>query len=108
MPAKERFNIYVIELELAVLKVKRFREANPDYMEGKSCVYVGMTSRTPEERYEQHKNGYKSARLVKKFGLRLKPRQYRSLNPMSYEEASRMEREKARRLRKRGYGVWQN
>jgi hypothetical protein len=72
------------------------------------CVYVGMTGRTPEERFQQHKAGYKAARFVHKFGIRLKPRQYQAYNPMTAAEAKYMEVEKARRLRNRGYGVWQN
>jgi predicted GIY-YIG superfamily endonuclease len=98
-------NIYVIELDKEVLKKKKFREANPDYVESSPCVYVGMTSKSPEERFTQHKEGYKAARIVKQFGIGLKPRHYKSHNPMSRDEASKMEFEKARRLRKRGWGV---
>ena len=101
-------NIYVIELDKQVLEKKKFREANPDYVDGSPCVYVGMTSKTPEQRFEQHKSGYRSSRLVKQFGIKLKPRQYQSLNPMSRNEAAEMEFEKARRLRKKGWGVWVN
>jgi len=101
-------NIYVIELDKQVLEKRKFREANPDYVDDSPCVYVGMTSKTPEERFEQHKSGYKSSRIVKQFGIRLKPRQYQSLNPMSRDEAAEMEFEKARRLRKKGWGVWVN
>ena len=101
-------NIYVIELDKQVLEKRKFREANPDYVDDSPCVYVGMTSRTPEERFEQHKSGYRSSRIVKQFGIRLKPRQYQSLNPMSRDEATEMELEKARRLRKKGWGVWVN
>ncbi len=101
-------NIYVIELSQEVLKNRKFKEANPDYISGKPLAYVGMTSRTPEERFEQHKTGYKSARLVRKFGVRLKPRQYIALNPMTYDEAVKMEKLKTKQLRKRGWGVWSN
>ena len=101
-------NIYVIELDKEVLSKKKFREANPDYEEGKPCVYVGMTSKKPEERFQQHKEGYRASRIVKKFGVRLKPRQYETHNPMSRDEASEMEFEKARRLRKKGWAVWVN
>ena len=101
-------NIYVIELDKQVLEKRKFREANPDYVDDSPCVYVGMTSKTPEERFEQHKSGYRSSRIVKQFGIRLKPRQYQSLNPMSRDEATEMEFEKARRLRKKGWGVWVN
>lgn len=112
MPARNAqqrsHSIYVIELDKAVLQIKRFREANPGYREGMPCVYVGMTCRTPEERFRQHISGYKAARFAHRFGIRLKPRQYRAFNPMTAAEAKYMEVEKARRLRNRGYGVWQN
>ena len=101
-------NIYVIELSKDVLSVKKFRDANPDYVSGKPLAYVGMTSRTPEERFAQHKGGYKCARLAKKYGVRLKPRQYASLNPMSYKDAVKAEKLKTKQLRKRGWGVWSN
>ena len=101
-------NIYVIELELKVLEHKKFREANPNYVEGKKCFYVGMTGRTPQERFLQHKRGYKSNSYAKKYGIGLRPWYYEKLNPMNSEEAQKMEIEKTRRLRKRGYGVWSN
>ena len=102
------YNIYVVELDKKVLERNRFKEANPDYIEDKPCVYVGMTSKSPEERFKQHKEGHRAARFVTQFGIRLKPRQYESHNPMSRDEASEMEFEKARRLRKKGWGVWVN
>lgn len=103
-----RHSIYVIELDPAVLEDRRFRGANPDYVAGRPCVYVGMTGCTPEERFAQHKKGYKAARIPRKYGVRLKPQLYQSHNPMTYKDACRMEVEKARQLRSRGYGVWQN
>lgn len=101
-------NIYVIELELTVLEHKKFRDANPDYIEGKKCFYVGMTGKTPQERFLQHKNGHKSNSYVKKYGLGLRPWYFQRSNPMTYDEALKMEIEKTRLLRKRGYGVWSN
>lgn len=106
MPAKH--SIYVIELRMEVLNNKKFMEKNPKYIPGSPCVYVGMTSRSPEERLQQHLNGYKSAKIAKKYGVRLKPRHFRSHNPMTYEDAAAMEVEKAHRLRAKGWGVWQN
>ena len=98
---------HLIELDRAVLKEKKFLEANPELDENKPCVYVGMTGRTPEERFEQHKRGYKYNKYAKKYGIRLKPRLFSSHNPMTYEEACDKEKEKARRLRNRAYAVWQ-
>lgn len=107
MSKQARYNIYVIELDRAVLKEKKFLKANPQYDEKKPCVYVGMTARTPEERFEQHKSGYRSAKYAKKYGIRLEPRLFACHNPMTREDACDMEKGKARRLTKRGYAVWQ-
>ena len=99
--------MYVIELGKAVLGEATFRAANPDYIEGKPCVYVGLTGRTPEQRFEQHKEGYKSSRRVHRHGLRLVPELF--LRDVSYEEAKDKEPLIAEALRKqKGYGVWQN
>jgi len=103
-----RFSVYVIRLDGAVAEVRRFKEANPDRRLDKPCVYVGMTGRAPEERLEQHRRGFKASSLVKRFGLSLIPRLYLRWNPMTYEQAKKKEVELAQRLRKRGYGVWQN
>ena len=107
--------IYVIELSKNVLKDKKFREANPNYKEGKPCVYVGSSAKTPEKRFEEHITGARNKRgklynkYAKEHGERLKPRLYRSHNPISSrKKAEKMEEEKARRFRKRGYAVWQN
>ena len=108
MNKNAQHNIYVIELDRAVLKEKKFLKANPEFDQKKPCVYVGMTGRTPEERFDQHKRGYKFNKYAKKYGIRLKPRLYASHNPMTYKDACAMGKEKARRLRNRGYGVWQN
>ena len=37
-------NVYVVELDPAVLKLRRFRARNPGYRKGLPCVYVGTDS----------------------------------------------------------------
>ena len=54
MKDKSTHSIYVIELRKEVLSNKKFREKNPNYKPGKPCVYVGMTGKSPEERFQQH------------------------------------------------------
>ncbi len=118
MANDREYNIYVIELDSAVLEVKKFAGKNPNHDPRKPCVYVGSTVRTPEERFEQHKNGFKAARIVKKYGIRLRPRLYRNFNPVGCSgldggddpcpEPLRTERRRAAQLRKKGYWVWQN
>jgi hypothetical protein len=72
------------------------------------CFYVGMTGLTPEERFRNHKRGYKDNRFVREFGIRLLPELYETLNPISYAEAVKKEEDLARALRRRGFGVWQH
>ena len=74
--------------------------------DGKAGYYVGMTVLSPEQRFQNHKNGSKAARIVKKYGERLVPKLYEHLNPMPYEKAQEMEAALADSLRKRGYLVF--
>ena len=85
MPRKHHHNVYVIELDPAILNIARFRNANPDRDLLKPCVYVGMTGLTPEERFAKHKAGIRANRYVQRFGLRLLPRLYAYANPMPYQ-----------------------
>jgi len=107
-PVRRRHHVYVIKLDGAVLNHRRFQEANPQHHPLKACVYVGMTGRTPEERFAQHKRGYKSGRYVHEYGEKLLPHLYERYNPMTFEEAARRERWLAARLREQGFAVWQN
>jgi hypothetical protein len=107
--ARKQYHIYVIELDPAVLKTRRVKDENPDYVDGMDCLYVGQTARTPEERFEQHKEGYKSNRYTKKYGVRLRPDLYERYNPIrTREQAEEMEEKLASKLRTRGYAVWFN
>ena len=74
--------------------------------DGKAGYYVGMTGLTPEQRFHNHKQGVKAARVVRRCGERLVPRLYRHLNPMPYTKALAMEVMLAESLRKRGYTVY--
>ena len=111
-----KYNVYVIELDKKVWNErKKFREANPHFKGKLECLYVGMTSNTPEERFRKHKTGYRtrkgikiSSPIVEKFGICLRPSLYQRFNPMTKEKAIRMEKELAESLRKRGYAVWWN
>jgi hypothetical protein len=74
--------------------------------DGRAGYYVGMTGLTPEQRFENHRNGIKAAGIVRRCGERLVPRLYAHLNPMPYERAVEMEKLLAESLRKRGYVVY--
>ena len=105
-PAK-RFSVYVIGLNKLVLKERKFLAANPQYNPARPCVYVGMTGLSPRQRFLNHRLGIKGCKYVKKYGMYLRPSLYEQFNPMTYADACAMERALARRLRERGYAVWQ-
>jgi len=107
MRRRDHYHVYVIELSKDVLYENRFRKANPDYVVGKPCVYVGMTGLDPDLRFDKHKAGIQSNRFAREYGLRLLPQLYAVYNPMPYDGARDMEVELAIGLREEGYGVWQ-
>ena len=107
MRRRDHYHVYVIELSKDVLYENRFRKANPGYIAGKMCVYVGMTGLDPDVRFDKHKAGIQSNRFVKQYGLRLLPDLYELYNPMSYDGARDLEVELAIDFREAGYGVWQ-
>ena len=104
---RKHHNVYVIELSNDVLLESRFKKCNPGYVDGKPCVYVGMTGLDPDVRFDKHKAGIQSSRYVHKFGLRLLPDLYEGYNPMAYDAAREMEVELGILLRDAGFGVWQ-
>jgi hypothetical protein len=67
-------------------------------------VYVGSSARMPEERFEQHRRGYKSARLVKRFAVRLRPDLYEDLPAFPGSKTGcEAEKERARELADAGF-----
>jgi hypothetical protein len=105
--AEQEFHhsVYVVLLSKAALKDASILNRNPARDPSKPAVYVGMTGLPVDHRFENHKNGYKSARLVRKYGVRLLPELYEHLNPMPYEHAAQMEKDLADDLRAQGYAV---
>ena len=101
----QHHHVYVVLLEPAVAKLRKTLANNPGRDPAKPCVYVGMSGLTPDERFANHKNGIKAARLVKRYGVRLLPELYEHLNPMPFEAAARMEADLAEDLRREGYTV---
>ena len=112
------YRVYVVELRKKVFTENyKFRDANPQFNGVLECLYVGMTSKTPAERFKQHKTGYVSkkgykisAYFVQKYGAYLRPSLYDHINlkPMTRNEALAMEEKLAWDLRRQGYAVWFN
>ena len=110
------YSVYVIGLKLEVLLSAKFRKANPDYIEGKSCYYVGSTALTPEERAEQHRTGAcnkKGKRLFNTFARDffdgLRPSKYKNIPVFKIRDDAKDEEARlAEHLRKKGFGIWYN
>ena len=108
MAFEKNHNVYVVELYPAILeKESAFLEENPGHDPMMPYLYVGMTGLDPQERYANHRNGYKANRFVRRYGRRLRPDLYERYNPMTYEDAKRREVDLAKELRAMGYSVWQ-
>ena len=112
------YQVYVVELSKRVFTENyRFRTANPQFNGVLECLYVGMTSKTPAERFKQHKTGYVNAKghklsawIVQKYGAYLRPSLYDHINlkSMTRQQALIMEERLALELRRKGYAVWFN
>ena len=114
---KVPYSVYVIELSKRVFSENsRFRAANPQFNGVLQCLYVGMTSKTPKERFLQHKTGYinkkgykLSSNIVQKYGMYLRPSLYNHIDPLpTRSEALKMEERLALELRRQKYAVWFN
>mgnify|MGYP001062691866 CR=1 FL=1 len=112
--------VYAFFMNEDVLDKNKFREANPNYHKDKPCVYVGMTGKTLEERYEEHtnpqnKNYSKGSKWMKRHGVRgfsqalavnLLSHPNISRETLTYGEALQNEKLYAEWLSSKGYGVW--
>jgi len=108
------YYVYVIELDKAFALTPRARKENPNANIDKPCIYVGCSSKKPEERFYEHMNGIRNkkgfplfSRKVHEYGIRLRPRLYQRYNPMtSKSEALEKEKELTEKYRRRGYTAW--
>ena len=91
------YRIYVIELA---------PEACPRGRKGRTCVYVGETADTPEERFAEHRRGYRASRIVRRYGLRLRPDLYRGFVCLTRTQSRLLEAKVAARLREQGFVVF--
>ena len=87
-----RFSVYVVLLDFGARDWR---------------LYVGMTGVTPEERYLNHKAGYKASKWVNKHGIGLLPALYKRVNPLDWEPAMEVEVALAGALRSAGVRVIQ-
>jgi hypothetical protein len=94
------WSVYVVELDKTAV-------SNP----GKGYVYVGETSRTPEERFKQHcggtrnNNGPLFSRVVRRHGIKLRPDLAPRNKYFDQASAKRGEKEHFELLKSKGFNV---
>jgi hypothetical protein len=81
------------------------RLTNP-HGDGRDGYYVGMTGLPLEERFANHKRGYKSASIVRRCGVALAWELFDGIPAMSFKEAALTEPTLADDLRDLGYLVY--
>ena len=96
----------IIDVKRPHHRVYVVRLRNPRRGDRREAFYVGMTGLPIEQRFANHKRGYKAAGVVTKYGLALAPEWYEDIPPMTYQEASLTEPALADELRDRGYLVY--
>ena len=74
--------------------------------DGRDGYYVGMTGLPLEERFANHKLGYKSSSIVRRCGVALAWELFDGIPAMSYKEAALSEPTLADDLRDLGYLVY--
>jgi hypothetical protein len=89
--------VYVVELA-----------ADAGRAAGRGCLYVGETALVPEERFAKHRAGGRTAaRVVRRYGVRLRPDLTRGVGPFATRaEAEAAEAALAAKLRRRGYVIF--
>ena len=94
------YSVYVVELDDQA-------DLGPRGEPSKPYLYVGITARTPEERFATHLGGGMTAsKLVRDYGIRLRPDLYEQYKKANGEKkASRMELRVAEELRSQGFIV---
>jgi hypothetical protein len=105
---KQARKLYVITLDPDVLNRKEFRQANPGYIEGMPCLYVGITIHQPGDRFEQHKSGYRSSKYPRQYGVELALELIEGFDAEGDLNDEEKEEGLADWLRDQGCAVWQH
>ena len=92
----ETYTIYIVNL---------VDDPAPDLAPGK-WVYVGETSKTPEERFDEHKNGTRDNKAAREYGRDLNYELMKDISQVRFRQDSKwLEADTGEKLRSRGYVV---
>ena len=99
--------VYAILLDPAVAKESAFVKKNPKWTPDKPAFYIGMTSLSVEERFEEHRTGSKNpSRIAHEYGRDLRMDVVTDRRVVRRKWAMENENRLVRNLRAQGFGAW--
>lgn len=101
LKAQRLFHVYVVELSEEARSKAKSSETGTG-----PCVYVGETELLPEERLARHLAGRRSSRVVRDYGLHLRPDLATRGPFLTRANAAKAEKELGDALRRRGFVVF--
>jgi len=107
-PRRLHHRVYVVELDPAVRRDRRFIRQNRYTKPGQTCLYVGSTGLDPLVRYANHLRGHKGCPLVRRHAIRLRDDLFADFPAMTWADAVATEEAWAKELREAGYAVYQH
>jgi|DewCreStandDraft_4_1066084.scaffolds.fasta_scaffold173114_1 hypothetical protein len=99
--------VYVLELAPEAAADPDFLLANLHFEAGMTCLYVGSSSQTGEQRLKDHLIGHNASRIAHQYARKLRYDLMPPQTPIPRDRALKEEKRLARSLRLRGFGVWQ-
>ena len=98
---------YVIELDASAMQDPAYAKKNPGWIAGMPLYYVGMTSLSPGERFDQHMLGTKNvSRIAHRYGRKLRMDIVTDRKASRRTIALKKEARLVRDLRVAGCGAW--
>ncbi len=90
-----------------MLERREFRQANPGYIEGMPCLYVGISIHAAGDRFLQHTTGYRSSKYPRQYGVELALEMIEGFDAGGLADEEK-EAALADWLRDQGCAVWQH
>lgn len=67
---EQNYRVYAFQLSESIKDEVSFLNHNPNMDKNKPAFYVGQTSKSREERHNEHINGIRANKFMKKFGIK--------------------------------------
>ena len=101
----QKVHIFAIRLDAEVLHKPTFRAANPGYVPGQPCYYVGSSPHEPERAFHECKVGEDRSPWVSEHGLYVAKNRCFVAEVSNREQREQAEKAHAEELRALGCGI---